>query len=237
MAALKTKYDAIVDRNRGEIPKSLVLGLIKSESNFQNLTNADPDAPGGGPKYGLMQPSRTALSEIAHLANVSPTVLKDPEENIRIGCMILLESLKKLRRDFPGAFDRPLDQDANAAAMLVHAYTLGYEPLAKLLKDGKTTSYRALAAANPSDRGFQRRWADRVLEAARKYGYAAILPASGALVPGGGPATPGGGGNPWIPGPSPKPPGGGTPWLLLLGIAAGGGALYLATQKKKRRHA
>ncbi len=247
MAAQKTKYDAIVDRNRGEIPRSLVLGLIKSESNFQaNHVNPDPDAPGGGPKHGLMQPPRSALAAIPHLQNVQPNVLKDPEENIRIGCMILLEYLKKLRRDFAGAFDRPLEQDANAAAVLVHAYTLGYDSLVKLMKDGKTTSYRVLAAANPSDRGFQRRWADRVLEAARKYGYAAILPAGGALVPSGGGGAPsitpipGGGANPWVPGPTPKPPGGGsgTPWLLLLGIAAGSGALYFLSQKpKKRRHA
>lgn len=239
--ATKTKYDAIVDRNRGEIPRSLVLGLIKAESNFQNITNADPDAPGGGPKYGLMQPSRAALQDIPHLSNVSVTVLKDPEENIRIGCMILLEYLKKLRREFPGAFDRPLDQDANAAAVLVYAYTLGYEAIGKLLREGATTSYRALAAKYPSDRGFQRRWADRVLDNARKYGYTAILPGSGALVPSGGGVVPGGGGavnNPWGPGPSPPSSSKTSPWIWALGaLALGGGALYLLSSKKKRRAA
>lgn len=241
MAAQKTKYDAIVDRNRGEIPRSLVLGLIKAESNFQpNHTNADPDAPGGGPKYGLMQPSRTALADIPHLANTQPFALKDPEDNIRIGCTILLEYLKKLRREFPGAFDRPLAEDANAAAVLVHAYTLGYEAIGKLMREAATTSYRALAAKYPSDRGFQRRWADRVLDAARKYGYTPILPAGGALVPSGGGGIPGGGGavNPWGPGPTPPSSSKSPTWLWALGaLALGGGALYLVSSKKKRRTA
>lgn len=222
------KYDAAIEKYRGEIPLALINGLIKSESDFNpKAVNSHVDAPGGGPKHGLMQPTKTGLKDL-QIERTSTATLLDPEENIRIGCTILLEYLKHLRADFSGAFDRPLDQDANAAAVLVHAYTSGYAITKQLLQAASSTSYRTVAAANAQDRAIAKRWSDRVLDAARKYGYTQILPAGGALVP------PSGGGGGALPSP---PAGSSNKWLWLLGAAAAGGALYFATTHKKRRHA
>lgn len=227
----KTKYDQMIDLYRGrDLPRSLVLGLIKAESNFKEThVNRAPDAPGGGPKVGLMQPSKIALKEALDVDTVQESMLKNPVDNIRIGTTILNEFLKRLRVDFPAAFDRPLEADANAAALLVHAYTLGYAYTANLLRSSKTTSYRALANAYPTERGIAHKWPERVLSAARDYGYTQILAGGAAVAP----ALPPGPG----PGPGPTPrrdqPGSALPWIL--GAAAVGGLLFFATQKKRRR--
>ncbi len=224
----KTKYDQMIDLYRGrDIPRALVLGLIKAESNFKEThVNRAPDAAGGGPKVGLMQPSKIALKEALDVDTVQESMLKNPVDNIRIGITILNEFLKRLRADFPAAFDRPLEADANAAALLVHAYTLGYAYTANLLRSSKTTSYRALANAHPTERGIARKWPERVLSAARDYGYTL---AGGAAV---GPVLPPGPG----PGPGQRPsqakPGSALPWIL--GAAAVGGLLFFATKQRRR---
>jgi hypothetical protein len=123
---------------------------------------------------------------------------------------------------------RALEQDANAAAILVHVYTFGYETTAKLLRESGSSSYRELATRYPDDLGVKRRWPDRVLETARRFGYTQILPA-GTLVPPSATPRP----TPPIP---PGAPGAKTssPWFFVAAIAAGGGLLYLATKKKAR---
>lgn len=223
---MSKKYDAPIDLYRGEIPASLVKGLIAAESNWKPaVVNPAPDAPGGGPKVGLMQPSRAGLKDALDVDVVQQEYLKNPINNLRAGTSILNFYWKRLRQEFPTDFARALEHDANAAAILVHAYTFGYAATSKLLRDAGTTSWRELATHYPDDLGVKRRWPDRVLEAARRFGYTQILPA-GALVP---PS----------PAPMPMPPGPprnktSSPWLLVGAIAAGAGLLYLATKKKAR---
>lgn len=226
---MSKQYDKPIDLYRGEIPAAVVKGLIAAESNWKpTVVNKAPDAPGGGPKVGLMQPSRIGLKDALDVDVVQEEFLKNPINNVRVGSTILNHYWQKLRKEFPAGFAKPLEADANAVALLVHAYTFGYEVTAKLLRDAGTTSYRDLANRNPGDLGVQRRWPDRVLEAARKFGYTQILPA-GALVPTPAPAPHGGGAIP--PGPDKASS---SPWLLVGAIAAGAGLLYLATKKKRR---
>ena len=232
---MSNKYDAPIELYRGEIPKALVKGLIAAESNWKpSAVNPAPDAPGGGPKVGLMQPSRAGLKDALDVDVVQQEYLKNPINNLRAGTSILNFYWGKLRKDFPTGFARALEHDANAAAILVHAYTFGYAATSKLLRDAGTTSWRELVTRYPEDLGVQRRWPDRVLEAARKFGYTQILPA-GTLVP----PSP-------TPAPMPTPPSGGrgaippggktsSPWLLVAAIAAGAGLLYWASTKKKAR--
>jgi len=229
---MSSQYDAPIDLYRGEIPKAVIKGLIQAESHWNaKVVNSAPDAPGGGPKVGLMQPSRIGLRDALNVDVVQEEFLKNPINNVRVGSTILNHYWQKLRREFPTGFARPLEHDANAVALLVHAYTFGFEATAKLLREAGTTSYRELANRYPGDLGVQRRWPDRVLEAARKFGYSQILPA-GALVP-----TPG-------TTPAPMPQGGrgalpagqasASPWLLVLALAGGAGLFYLATKQKRR---
>lgn len=229
---MSKKYDAPIELYRGEIPASLVKGLIAAESNWKPAAvNPAPDAPGGGPKVGLMQPSRAGLRDALDVDVVQQEYLKNPINNIRVGTSILGHYWKKLRQEFPTAFVRALEHDANAAAILVHAYTFGYQATAKMLRESGMTSWRELSTRYPEDLGVKRRWPDRVLEAARRFGYTQILPA-GALVPPS-PTPPSGGGGATPPGP---PLGGKTsaPWLVVAAIAAGAGLLYLSTKKKAR---
>jgi hypothetical protein len=227
---MKTKYDSIVDTYCGEIPRAVILGLIKCESGFsEKAVNKAPDAPGGGPKIGLMQPSQTGIRDALGVSSVPEAKLKTAVDNIRIGTAILHHYLGKLRKDFPGAFDRPPDSDANAVAILMHAYTMSYDVTAKMMRDAGSTSYRVLAAKYPTERGIARQWGDRVLQAAQSYGYRQILPGAGALVP----APPN-----VLPGPSPSPgPGPGQkgsilPWVL--GAAALGGMVWFFAKKRRR---
>ncbi len=230
---MSSQYDAPIELYRGEIPKAVIKGLIQAESNWNPKTvNRAPDAPGGGPKVGLLQPSRAGLKDALDVDVVQEDFLRNPINNLRVGSTILNHYWQKLRREFPTGFARPLERDANAVAILVHAYTFGFEATAKLLREAGTTSWRELANRYPGDLGVQRRWPDRVLEAARKHGYTQILPA-GALVPTPGapaPRPPGGGGaRPPLPGPSRS-----SPWPLVAALAGGVGLLYLATKKKRR---
>jgi len=228
---MSNKYDAMIDLYRGEIPKSLVKGLIQTESGWkEKAENKAPDAPGGGPKIGLMQPSKTGLKDALDVDVVQPSMLQNPTDNIRIGSTILNHYWQKLQKDFPGGFGKPLDADANAVALLVHAYTMGYEPIAAMMRAAGSTSYRQVANANRGDIGIQRHWSDRVLEAARKFGYTQILP-GGALVPSGG----GGSGPGPAPGPAPSDGKKSNALLWVLGAAAVGGVgLYLAKKKRRR---
>lgn len=234
---MSKKYDAIIDLYRGEIPKSVVKGLIQAESAWKEKhVNSAPDAPGGGPKVGLMQPSRTGLKDALGVDVVQPEMLKNPTDNVRIGTTILNHYWQKLQKEFPEGFKRPLDADANAVAILSHAYTLGYDGIAQLMRDAATTSYRELANRYRSDRGIQRRWPDRVLDAARKFGYTQILPA-GTLVPSGGGGTRGT--TPVVPpGPAPSPPSSSSKawlWGVALLVVGGAGVAVWASQKKRRR--
>lgn len=222
------KYDGIVDLYRGELPRAVVNGFIAAESNFDpKAINPKTDLPGGGPKIGLLQPSQAGLRELG--TEASGADLKSPVDNVRIGTALLLRYLQRLRGDFPGAFDRPLEQDANALAILAHAYNSGYEPTAAMMRRTKTTSYRTLASQDPQDLLISRRWSDRVLEAARKYGYPQVLPAgalapASATTPGGAPSS-----TPAAPAPSSST----WPWLLG-GAAVLGGAVFLLSKKKGR---
>lgn len=236
---MSSKYDKPIELYRGEIPLSVVKGLIAAESNWKpGAVNNAPDAPGGGPKIGLMQPSRAGLKDAVDVDTVDPSYLKNPVNNIRVGTSILNAYWQRLRRDFPAGFAKPLEQDANAVALLVHAYTLGYDVTKKLLEGAGTTSYRELEQRFPGDVGIARRWSDRVLDAARKQGYRPILPAGRALpVPS--PAPPGGGGRrtPNLPA-DPTAKKRGSALLVLGALAIGGGLLvYLGTKKGRRRAA
>ncbi len=230
---MSNKYDAPIELYRGEIPKALIKGLIAAESNWKpNAVNPAPDAPGGGPKVGLMQPSRAGLKDALDVDVVQQEYLKNPINNLRAGTSILNFYWKKLQKEFPTAFVRPLELDANAAAILVHAYTFGYGTTSKLLRDAGTTSWRELVTRFPEDLGVKRRWPDRVLEAARRFGYTQILPAGTLVPPGATPAPMPRGGSGASP---PGPPGQKrSPWPLVAAIAGGVGLLYLLSKKKAR---
>ena len=209
-------FDAVIDSYRGSVPRSLVYGVISVESNFIPGVVSRATVPGGGPKHGLMQPTRAGLAAIGGTS----ANLDNPIDNIKIGCSILNYYLRSLRLDFPGAFDQQLDTDANAAAVLLHAYNGTYDDTVRLLRSSSTTSYRTIEGANPSDPVIGLHYVDRVLEAARRYGYTAILPAAAPT-----------------PAPAPAPAekkGHALAWLLGAAAVGGGVALFVHHKHHKR---
>lgn len=204
-------FDAMIDAYRGSVPRSIVLGLISEESHFNpGAVNADPNVPGGGPKTGMMQPTQAALRAIG-----GTTVnLTNPADNIKIGCSILNLYLRELRREFPGAFDRSLDDDANAAAVLLHAWNGTLDDTLRMLRGARALTYREIERANSAEPVIASRYADRVLTAARQHGYTQILPAGGAAVKD-----------------DARKSGGALPWLL--GAAAVGAGVFLLSKRRR----
>ena len=219
------EYDDIANRYRGLVPLSVVKGFIERESNWQPAaTNPKVSAPGGGPKTGLLQPPQTGLRAWKkHFpARAARLDLANPVDNLQVGLWLLNQYLGHLRQDFPRGFTKPLEQDANAVAVLAHAYNHGYTPTAALLRRAGTTRYRDLEKKFPFDALISRGFSDKVLRAAQKHGYPAVLPKPGGLAPI--PAT-------VIPPPKAAEAGMSNLTLLLGAAAMAGGAWYL---KRKR---
>ena len=97
------KYTTYINRysNEYHLDRYLVMGIIKTESNF------DPKAVSGSGAKGLMQLTDATAAECSEkigLEGFSPDDIYDPETNIRMGCFYLSYLIER----FDGEVDTAL---------------------------------------------------------------------------------------------------------------------------------